>query len=49
MERTQMIGLIDSQGNYYEADKNITGATEVPRRPSGANTFNSGTINIMYQ
>ena len=27
-----MNGYIDQLGNYYEAERNITGATEVPRR-----------------
>ena len=27
-----MNGYIDQNGNYYEAERNITGATEVPRR-----------------
>lgn len=25
--------LIDTLGNYYEAERNVTGATEVPKRP----------------
>lgn len=37
-----MIGLIDSQGNYYEADKNITGAEEVPLRPSANHAWQNG-------
>ena len=34
--------LIDANGNYYEADKNITGATEVQRRPSQNHAWQNG-------
>ena len=36
---TTMLGLIDTNGNYYEAEHNITGATEVPPRPSQYHTW----------
>ena len=38
----QLFGFIDSNGNYYEADKNITGATEVPCRPSQFHSWVNG-------
>lgn len=38
----EMLGLIDHDGNYYEAEKNITGATEVPRRPSPFHDWTDG-------
>ena len=34
--------LIDTNGNYYEAEKNITGATEVSRRPSVNHVLQNG-------
>lgn len=37
-----MRGFIDKNGNYYEADKNITGATEVPKRPDDDHVFTNG-------
>lgn len=37
-----MNGYIDKNGNYYEADKNITGAIEVPLRPSVDHVWQGG-------
>lgn len=37
-----MPGYIDKNGNYYEADRNLTGAIEVPIRPSAQNEFVGG-------
>lgn len=37
-----MNGYIDKNGNYYEADKNITGAVEVPIRPTEFSVWEKG-------
>lgn len=37
-----MNGYIDKNGNYYEADKNITGAVEVPLCPSADHVWHDG-------
>ena len=34
--------LIDTNGNYYEAEKNTTNATEVPKRPSVHHSWQGG-------
>lgn len=34
--------LIDTNGNYYEAEKNTTNATEVPKRPSAYHSWQGG-------
>ena len=43
MSEGQFIGLIDVNGNYYEAEHNITGATEVPIRPSSFCTWDGSS------
>jgi len=40
---TTFLGLIDENGNYYEAEHNITGATEVSKRPSPYHDWVDGT------
>lgn len=37
-----MLSLIDVNGNYYEAEHNITGALEVPKRPSPLHVWLNG-------
>lgn len=37
-----MNGYIDQNGNYYEAAKNTTNATEVPKRPTANHAWQGG-------